>query len=505
MARRRIVSVWLKRWPLERLARTPGGMPPEPAVAVRALGQRREVVCVSEAAEAAGLHAGLTVALAQASVPGLSVVEADETQDAAALYRLSLWALRYTPLVMTDEGEGPPDGLVLDITGAAHLMGGEAALLADLLARLRDAGLSAQGAVADSQAAAWALARFAPPLEGGVVSAQGHAARDTADLRIAALRLGAPETNALLRLGFDRIGDVMKAPPAALSLRFGPALVARLAALRGDAYEPLSPVLPPDAPSAAQAFAEPIGHTAGVEGALARLAGYLCRVLTDRGQGARVLDLLCHRVDGEVFALRVRCASPSREAGHLCRLFAETLDTVDPGFGIEQMTLVARRTEAVRARQLGAEDGRAPPLPPLIDKIAARIGQRAVYRIEPTASDVPERSFRRVPALAPRAALVWDRAPRPAVLIEPPAPARVIALLPDHPPVRFSWRGGEHRVVRADGPECVFGEWWLADEEVALTRDYYRVEDEAGRRWWLFRARDAADGTAEWFVHGAFA
>ena len=351
----------MKRWPLERLARTPDGLPPEPAVAVRTIGQRREVVCVGAAAEAAGLRSGLAVALAQASVPGLSVVEADEAGDEAALQRLALWALRYTPLVMVDEGMGPPDGLILDLTGAAHLMGGEAALLADLTARLRRAGLTVQAAIADSQAAAWALARFAAAGENGLVSAAGEAAVDVSPLPVVALRLGTEETNTLMRLGFDRIGDVLAAPRTALSLRFGPTLVTRLAQLSGQAFEPLDPVSLPEVARAVLGFAEPIGHSAGVEGALSRLADDLCAMLGKRGHGTRVVDLLCHRVDGEVFALRARCAIASRDPIHLCRLFRERLDTIDPGFGIERMVLAAARTETIKASQIGAEDDRARP------------------------------------------------------------------------------------------------------------------------------------------------
>ena len=457
---------------------------------------------MSAEAEAAGLRPGLTVTLSQASVPGLTVVDSDEAADAAALRRVAVWALRYTPLAAVDEGEGSADGLILDITGAAHLLGGEGPLLSDLLSRLRRAGLTAAGAVADSQAAAWALARFGAD---DTISAPGRAGADVADLPTVALRMSPGQTNALRRLGFDRIGQLADAPRAALSLRFGPDLVRRLAQVRGEAFEPLTPVETPDVPFATLGFADPIAHTAGVEGALARLAGTLCADLAQRGRGARVLDLVCDRVDGEAFALRVRCAAASREAGHFVRLFGERLDTIDPGFGIERMTLTARRAEALGAVQTGTQDSGAPPLPPLIDRLSARVGHRAVYRVEPTEADLPERAARRVPALAPPCGLEWDRAPRPAMLIEPPAPARVVALLPDHPPARFAWRGGDHRVVRADGPECLFGEWWRADEEVALTRDYYRVEDEDGHRFWLFRARDEAAGSTDWFVHGAFA
>lgn len=505
MARRRIVSVWLKRWPLERLARTPDGCPPEPAVAARAIGQRREIACVSVNAEAAGLRPGVTVALAQASVPGLAVVEVDEAADEAALRRLAQWALRYTPLCAVDKGDGPPDGLMLDITGAAHLMGGEAALLADIIRRMSKAGLTAHGAVADSQAAAWALARFAPPTKSGVLSAAGQAGADTAPLPVAALRLSAEQTSALRRLGFDRIGDVIAAPRAALSLRFGPDLVRRLAEVRGQAFEPIEGVSVPAAPRASLGFAEPIAHSGGVQSALSRLSDELCSALSKTANGARVLDLVCHRVDGETFGLRVRCAAASRDPSHLVRLFGERLDTIDPGFGIDRMTLTAPRTEYIAASQIGTEEDRAPPLAPLVDKIIARVGRERVYRIEPTNADLPERSFKRVAPLCSPIGLSWDRMARPAALIEPPAPAQVLALLPDHPPARFTWRGGTHRVVRADGPECIMGEWWRADEEVALTRDYYRVEDEAGARFWVFRARDEAAHTADWFVHGIFA
>ena len=463
---------------------------------------------MSKGAEEAGIVVGASVAQAQASLPGLHVMEADADAGAAALERLARWALRYTPLVMPDT-EGA-DALILDVTGAAHLHGGERALLGDLLARLGRAGLTARAALADSQAAAFALARFGAGAEAGFLSAQGQATADTAPLPVAALRLPPAEASALRRLGLERIGDLLAAPRAALSLRFGPDLVARLACLRGEAFEPFAPTEVPETLAVRLAFAEPIAHSAGVEGALARLCDELCAALTARGEGARVLDLLCHRVDGRIVALRARCAAAARDPRHLARLFAERLDTIDPGFGIERVVLAAPRKERMHAVQAATGEATAPPLPPLIDRIGARIGPRGVFAVVPTEADMPERSCRAVRPLSPPPAVRWDRSPRPALLIEPPQSVQVLALLPDHPPRRFSWHGRQHRVRRADGPECVMGEWWRADEEVALTRDYYRVETEEGGRYWLFRARDAssgegAAGTAEWFVHGVFA
>jgi protein ImuB len=465
-------------------------------VVARTTGQKRLVYAVSQEAAEHGLCANTAVALAQASLAGLTVVGADLSADARALERLALWALRYTPLVQADE----PDGLALDIGGAAHLFGGEEALLRDLRERFSKKSFLIRTAVSSSRLLSWALTRFGggtrivPP--GGEAAAAGG-------LPVAALGMERGVTDALHRLGFDRIEQLFAAPRAGLARRFGRELLLQLDRIVGREAETLEPISAPQLTCARLIFAEPIAHSAGIEGALGRLADDLCRALYQRGEGARMLDLRCYRIDGEVSALRVRTAAPSREAKHLCRLFAENLDRIDPGFGIERMVLAAPAAEPITARQLGAEE-KNEDIAGFVDQAAARNGPRSIFRMEPTEQDLPERSFRTVPPLSAPSAIGWDRRPRPVQLIAPPQRIDVLALLPDHPPARFTWRGQQRRVVRADGPECIFGEWWQADEEIALTRDYYRVEDEAGGRWWLFRARDTASGRTEWFVHGVF-
>lgn len=461
-------------------------------------GPRRLIVAADRAAQAAGLQPGMTVAHAQAMVPGLLVAAADPDGDAAALQRLARWCLRYAPVAAAD----PPDGVVIDITGCAPLFGGEAALLADLAARLDGAGFAARTAIADTGAGAWALARFAAP---AAIAPPGETAAALAGLPVAALRLAPATAASLARLGFARIGDLAAVPRAALALRFGAVLLQRLDQAEGRMAEPLLPVREATAPAARMSFAEPIGADS-LKAVLRRLARRLCRELEAAGLGARRLDLLAFRVDREVAALRVGTAQACRDADHIARLFAERLGSIDPGFGIEAAELVARRTEPLGFRQLaGGIGGRTdePDLAPLIDRLAGRLGARHLYRLAPVASDLPERALRRIPALSPPVGTSWTEGPRPVRLLDPPEPVAVTALLPDDPPALFVWDGRRRRVCRADGPERVFGEWWRNPAEAAEVRDYFCIEDEDGGRFWLFRRSDA-DGS-RWFVHGLFA
>jgi protein ImuB len=239
--------------------------------------------------------------------------------------------------------------------------------------------------------------------------------------------------------------------------------------------------------------------------ALGELAGRLCAELEAKGLGARRLDLLIFRVDGQVGAVRVGSARGSRDPGHIVRLFREKLDKVDPGFGIEALVLTASTAERLGPRQLEANDAGEPEpdLGVLVDQIANRIGGRRLYRLTPVESDLPERALRRVPALSTPIGASWPEGPRPARLFDPPQTVDVVALLPDHPPAAFTWQGRRRRIRHADGPERVYGEWWRSDGEIELVRDYFRAEDEHGQRFWLFRATDR-DGV-RWFLHGLFA
>lgn len=504
----RVVSLFLPRWPTDRLRRGAGSaVPPvdRPLVLAGRAGSRRVVTALDAAAGALGLAPGMVLAKAQAMVPGLTIMEADPRGDAEALERLAVWALRFSPVVAAD----PPDGLVIDATGATHLHGGETAMLAGMVRRFADAGIEARAAIAATRGLAHAAARFSERPTARLADEVTEAA--VRRLPIAALRLDRTVVEGLAGLGFERVGDVLDRPRAPLVLRFGPDLGRRLDQALGLAADPIDPVRPPDLVEARRVFAEPIGAAETIARHMRALAATLVDALEARDLGVRRLDLFLTRVDATLQTVRVGLARPSRDGARLARLLCDRIETIDPGFGIEVMRLAATATEPLSARQRVSSliEGTAPDVSDLVDRLADRIGESRVYRFAPVASDVPERSVARVSALAPDDGATWRGDwPRPSRLLADPEPIETLALLPDHPPAWFSWRGVRRRVARADGPERVFGEWWLREAERATVRDYFRVEDDGGERWWIFRAGDGEDletGSQRWFLHGIFA
>ena len=478
--------------------------PALPLVLVGQTGRRREVTAANAAALKIGLRIGMPATKAQALVKELLIQDADPVADAEALERLAVWALRYSPVVAADD----PDGLIIDASGASHLHGGEDAMVADMITRLDAVGITARVAIADTRGAAHGLARFAA--RPALVVPERESPDRIKTLPIAALRLSADMVDDLRKLGFERVSDLLATPRAPLTLRFGPVLGRRLDQATGRTGEPIEPVRTPDIVEARQLFAEPIGAAETIARYVAKLTVKLCEELELRGLGARRLDLLFGLVDNRLQAIRVGTAQPVRDVKRLTRLLCDKIETVDPGFGIEIMRLAATAAEPFAVKQVISSLVEEPEadVSGLIDILSNRVGETRLYRFAPVASDVPERSVQRVAAAAPATGDRWPTHwPRPARLLAPPEPIETVALLPDHPPVSFSWRGSRRRVRRADGPERVFGEWWKRDAELIAVRDYFQVEDDAGERFWIFRAgdgTDAATGSHKWFLHGIF-
>lgn len=473
-------------------------------------GRKRVIAAVDAIAAQSGLYPGMPVAQAQALVPELTVQEARPEDDAAALRRLAGWCLRYAPLAAA----APPDGVWIDVTGSAHLQGGETRLLRDLVSRLLVQGFAARAAVADTPGAAHALARFGAQeitvVPSGGSSFSGLEAA-LAGLPLAALRLPVEALDGLRLMGIEQIGALAALPRAPLVRRFGALVTTRLDQAFGRVAEAIEPEFPPELVQARLSFVEPLLTAEAFATVIDRLIATVCSTMERSGHGARRLDLLFERVDGSVQAIRIGTARASRDVRHLARLLKERIERIDPGLGVEAMRLVVPRMDALvpvqAAARLTAADGEEPDIAPLIDRLANRLGAQRVYRVAPVDSAVPERSVRQVQAQE-RMVGTWPAdLPRPVRLLDPPQPVEAMALLPDHPPMAFTWRRVRHRVRRADGPERIAGEWWKRGGETRSVRDYFRVEDEDGHRYWLFRRGDGENGITgdmRWFLHGFF-
>jgi protein ImuB len=476
---------------------------------------------IDETAARSGLSIGLPLANARAICPELTVYDADEAADRKTLENIADWCDRFTPLVALDL----PHGLFLDITGCAHLFGGEAALLRQLTGALTRQGFAVSAAIAATSICARTLTRAAP----GKIIADGDKAVAVAPLPVAALGADDAITRGLRRAGLKTIGDVAARCRHEISARFGSRFTTLLEQALGEGDAPISPRKPLPDYIVEKRFAEPIATASTISITLSSLAAMLVSAMDRQGRGARRLEAAFFRTDGAVRIIAVDTGRPVMRPEAVDRLFRERLDALsdplDPGFGFDLIRLSASRTEIVvqQQRDLDATVHDNDELSALIDRIAARIGGKRVVVHLPRDTHIPERAALAAPAqhhLAASTQAAWPvRAAgepplRPLRLFEKPEPIKVpFATVPDGPPHHFTWRRVTHAVVRVEGPERIAMEWWKQGGH-ALTRDYFRVEDEEGRRFWIFRdglyERELADEAgkpvpASWYLHGLFA
>ena len=475
-----------------------------PLALIGKIGRREEVVAACTGAQALGINTGMAATHARALVSDLDFRPAEPEADAALLDRLALLAVRrWSPIAAVT----PLDGLWIDLAGCDHLHGGEERFCRRLLAFCRRAGFTARVAVADTPGAAHALARFG---KGELTRVDPHGTVEAiSSLPIAALRLTPTALSAARKFGFERIADLLPVARGPLARRLGLPAITRLDQALGGIAEPITPRDDPEVPAVERRLLEPISTADAIEKVMSDLLGDLAEVLQARGLGARSLRLTGMRVDGTEQVVAIGTSRPTREVSHLLRLLKLRIERIDPGWGLEQFTMVAPHTEPLDAVDLGAVlAGETLVRDParLVDVIAGRIGMRSVFRIAPVESHVPERAVAHSdPNVLPGDWPAWQR---PVRLFARPEPLhRVIALMPDQPPRRFEWRGTVYKVVAGDGPERVHGEWWRRDAEIWAVRDYYRVEDDAGGRYWVFRRGDGFEddtGDLSWWMHGVF-
>lgn len=545
---RRILSLWFPRLGAERLLREMRGLLPAAFAVVGDEANRQILTSLGEGAEAAGLYRGQPLRDARAMCPALVTASRNPRAEALFLTALRRWAGKFSPWV----GEEPPEGLVIDLSGAAHLFGGEEGVLQAVAEDCADLGLTVEAGIADTVGAAWGLARHAGrgPLNlrngdaidqearatrsraakrhwvrGGTpprpvapaaprarIAAPGQGRQTLAPLPLAALRLDEETLAGLARLGFRHVGDIMGMPRAALSRRFGLGLVRRLDQALGLETEPVSPARPPLHFAVRLTLPDPIGLAEDIMAGIDRLLPALSDRLRAKGRGARRVRLQLFRADQSMQEIELGLARPSAEADQLRPLIMLKMPEIDPGFGIDAIRIEAHVTEPVQARQhrgpldaTGAADrsGAEAALDVLISKLGARIGLEAITRLHPGDSHIPEKTARVMPAAWSEPAGDWPPPPRPRPLvIFRPEPVQA----PEDPmvPARFRWRRRDLVTTSATGPERIAPEWWLDEPQWRSgTRDYWRVETETGERLWLYYAHGGTM-SGGWFCQGTF-
>jgi protein ImuB len=489
---KRIASIWLRSLAIERWAKS-SDLSPDAPIVLTVEGTHGLIIhAVTKAAAERGARAGARLTDARALDPALVAVPADPAGDHALLERLAKWAQRWSPLVEVDG----TDALRLDVTGVAHLFGGEEGLAEDIRRRFAATGLTARVAIAPTAAAAWAFSRF-----GG---------DELPPLHVSALRLEPETVRTLERLGLKTIGALAALPRLALARRFRGAedVVDALDRALGRKPEPLTALAENPPPRATLRLQEPVTHPEAAPQALSKLIPRLVRTLEERHLGARKLSLHGFRVDGSVAAASVSTTIASRDPKHLQRLLADKAETLDPGFGFDAFALVADWTESLGAAQesLVEEPGGERDLARLVDRLTVKLGPGRVRRPQPFESHLPERASGWRPALEKTEPIQPPSPPRPQRLLDRPEAIAVVYATPEGVPRRFVWRRAVHDIARVEGPERIAPEWWR-ERSTARLRDYYRVEDQAGRRYWIFREGligDGRGGAPEWYLHGLF-
>jgi protein ImuB len=528
---------WGRSWITDRISDAHPEAPP--VVVTGTVKNAIRVLALDARARSRGIRKGQTLSDARALIPDLDCHRADAGADHAMLLRIASWCERYTPLVglgadpETEAGVGGDHGLFMDITGCAHLMGGEATLVADLEARLLAQGFHARLCLADTPGAAWAMARHGAAR---IIPEDGHG-EAILPLGLSGLRLPSALVASLGRVGLKTIGCIASLPRAPLAARFGAGLMQRLNQALGREEEAISPVMPVAELSTERRFADPVTHHDEVSHVIGALAAAIIEPLERRGLGIRRCRIRLFRVDGHVAALEVQTARPLRDARMIERLFAERLaglhEDLDAGFGFDLIRLDILHADPFEAAQgdMVAGGSASEDHDALVDRLGARLGLDRVQRFIMADTHIPERSFGRLPVSRPTgsarrgpdlwsgahaAALDMDMLPdqadpdplitRPLILFDRPELLSTIAEVPDGPPLRFRWRGVAYEVARAQGPERIACEWWR-DGRGARTRDYFRVEDRQGYRFWLFRRGLYGRETNQpaWYMHGLFA
>jgi protein ImuB len=498
---KRFVSIWFRHLTTDWLTIRQPVLKGQPVVFAESDHGRMVITATNTAAEAQGIGQGMAVADARAVVADLQVFDEKTGRNEMLLKALGEWCIRYSPIVAVDL----PDGLVLNASGCTHLWGGEREYLKNIVNRLRQKGYDVRVSIADTIGAAWANARFgkvSPIIEPG---AQGDVLRVIPSV---GLRLEPEVLDKLHKLGLYNIGSFMDMPRSVLRRRFGYGLLLRINQALDRVEEIIEPLHPIEVYESRLPCLEPIRTRTAIEIAIKKLLEMLCFDLKSDGQGIRTAVLKCFRLNGRVEQVDIGTNRPTYHISHLFKLFELKIGNVAPGLGIELFVLTATKTEdvslvqeAIWAGKQGLEDS---AVAELLDRVAGKVGVKAIHRYLPDEHFWPEKSIKQASSLKEEPAIPWPQnRPRPTRLLSTPEPIDALAAIPDYPPKNFIYRGKRYNISKADGPERIEREWWMDEGE---HRDYYVVEDDKGCRYWLFRLGHYSDEkNYQWFIHGFFA
>ncbi len=491
------MCIWLPLLPTESAVRRHVEMQGKPFVLSAPQHGRMTITAANRLALNEGIRPGQVLADARALLPGLLTLPHNPDELAVLLEALADWCLRFSPVVAV----APPDALLLDITGCAHLWGGERAYLNHIVSRFARSGYEARAAIADTIGLAWAQAHFGPQ---GAIVPSGQEMSALKVLPPAALRLETDILTRLEKLGFEQIGQFAEMPGSVLRRRFGDSLQLRLKQALGREAESLNPVIPKLPYEVHLPCLEPIRTASGIEIALQTLLNNLCKRLSQEGRGVRKSVFKCLRIDGNVQQISIGTNRATHNPEHLFRLFSLEISRIEPALGIEVFSLEAPLVDDVSQSQEAFWETRGgrKQIAELLDIIGGKVGMSAIRRYLPLEHHWPERSIRATNSLDEMPEAAWPDKPRPLHLLARPEPISVMVVLPDYPPSLFTHKGKVYKLIKSEGPERIETEWWL---EEGLPRDYYRVEDEKGARYWIYRLGHYSDGDPQWFLHGFFA
>jgi protein ImuB len=496
---KRFVSIWFRHLATDWFSLRQPELKKLPFV-LRMMSHGRMIITSSNAtAEQLGIHTGMVLADARAIYPQLHVVDDIANLPERLLKKLAEWSIRFTPVVCVDL----PDGLMFDATGCSHLWGGEPGYISHISKKLSERGYDARIAMADTQVLAWGLARYG---KGPLIIPPGESLQALLALPPEALKIDHVHVAKLHKLGLKTIKQFIHLPRPSLRRRFGEQFLVQLDKAIGKHIETIIPVIPPTEYLERLPCMEPITTATGIEIALKELLIMLCTRLKCEQKGLRKSIFKGYRIDGKVVQIDIATNKPSHHAEHLFKLFEVRLPLIEPDPGIELFTLEASIVndhlpvqEIMWDEKGGLEDVRVSEL---LDRISNKIGSSNIRRYLPAEHHWPERAFVLASSVSAKPSTSWPQfTTRPLQLLYYPERIEVTAPIPDYPPMLFIHKGKIHHIVKADGPERIEQEWWIQQGE---HRDYYRVEDEAGQRYWLFRLGHYNEKKFEWFLHGYF-